>query len=123
MTTAEDLQTLAEATILKATRHAFYDADEQGAPTDAHKREMWDSAISAQADAWKAAGIEEAMLTGGASQGAKVSASSNKGASLTYDHSQADAATKKLLAGGLSPLAEAYLMKGDLLGNLPGVIR
>lgn len=123
MTTAEDLQTLAEATILKATRHAFYDADKQGAPKDAHQREMWDAAIAAQSEAWKAAGIAEAMLTGGANQAARVSASSNKGASLTYDHSQADAATQKLLAGSLSPLAEAYLMKGDLLGNLPGVVR
>lgn len=123
MTTAEDLQTLAEATILKATRHAFYDADEQGAPTDTHQREMWDSAITAQAEAWKAAGLEDAMLTGGANQAARVSATSNKGASLTYDHTQADKAAQALLAGGLSPLAEAYLMKGDLLGNLPGVIR
>ena len=85
MTTAEDLQTLAEATILKATRHAFYDADAQGLPKDAHQREMWDAAIAAQAEAWKAAGIEEAMLTGGANQAARVSASSNKGASLTYE--------------------------------------
>lgn len=122
MTTA-DLRTLAEGTILKATRHAFYDADNQGVPKDAHKREMWNAAITAQSEAWEAAGIAEAMLTGGANQAARVSATSNKGASLTYDHSQADAATQKLLAGGLSPLAEAYLMKGDLLGNLPGVVR
>lgn len=123
MTTAEDLRTLAEATILKATRYAFYDADDQGLPTDAYKHEMWIAAITAQTEAWAAAGINDAMLTGGANQAARVSSSSNKGASLTYDHSQADAATKKLLAGGLSPLAEAYLMKGDLLGNLPGVVR
>lgn len=123
MTTAEDLQTLAEGTILKATRYAFYDADAEGLPKDAFKREMWAAAITAQTEAWAAAGIAEAILTGGANQSARVSATSNKGASLTYDHSQADTATQKLLAGGLSPLAEAYLMKADLLGNLPGVVR
>ena len=123
MTTAEDLRTLAEATVLKATRFAFYNADEQGLPKDAHQREMWDAAITAQAEAWTAAGISDAMLTGGANQAARVSSTSHKGASLTYDYSQADKATKHLLAGGLSPLAEAYLMKGDLLGNLPGVVR
>lgn len=117
------VRALAHGVLLRASRTAFYDADDTGRPTDPDLLEVWEAALDAQVRAWEAAHLTEHIVTGGATLPAGVASTSNQGASLTFDASTASAAIRHLVAGGIAPEAEFLLEQVGLTGGLPGVWR
>lgn len=115
-------QAIARMVIRRATRHAIYPTTAEG-----HPREPWRTALEeatlAQLVAYESAGLLDQLATGGVGAEPTVTSTSNKGASLTFDHGRSEQAAGHLLGGGLAPEAEAILDEAGLLGGQPRVRR
>lgn len=120
--TISHLITHASRLIRHATRAAIYDVDPAGNPADPVEIDAFREAVCHQVEAWAIAGVTQEILTGGASSQPKVKATSDNGASITFDTSTGDAGVAFLLSGGLAPLAAAALEDAGLIGALPGVV-
>lgn len=115
----EKLLTHASRLVRKATRRAIYDTDPAGNPTDIDTIETFREATCLQVEAWVRAGVHQDVGTGGAQQPAQLTASSENGASLTFNHDSATEAKQHLLSGGLAPAVELLL---DTEGYLSGTV-
>lgn len=122
-TTLGRLVSHASRTIGKATRHATYDTDDDHLPRSETLRNVFREATVAQVRSWIEANLVEELFTGGATTEARVSSSGINGKSVSFDHSQSDAARAHLIGGGLGAEASLILDQVGLLGGLPGVYR
>ena len=113
---------IARNVVMKAIRHARYPVRKDGTPVEPYHTAIED-AVAAQVNAYEEAGLADRLTTGGATAEPRLKSTSNQGASLTFDTSQADDAIAFLLGGGLAPEAEAILSLAGLLGGKPGVWR
>ena len=104
-----------------ATRAAVYDVTPAGAPTEPETIEAFRDATCAQVQAWVEGEVWGALLSGGAATDPVVKATSDNGASITFDTGLGDAAKAHLLTGGLALGAELILADAGLIGGQPGV--
>jgi len=113
---------IARRVIRQATRHAVYQTTKDGHPREPYAT-AFEEAEEAQLRAYEEADLLDHITTGGTGAEPLVTSTSNKGASLTFDHGRAEEATTYFLNGGLAPEAEAILDEVGLLGGQPWVRR
>lgn len=113
------LITRASRLMRKYTKLAIYDTDELDMPTDPRVLAAFKDATSSQVLAWVQADVVDALTNEGATAQATVASSSNNGASITLDNSEASAARAYLIGGGLSSEAKLILEDAGLIGIMP----
>lgn len=98
------------AVLRKRTRACVYDTDSDGMPKDKRLRSAFHDAALTLCSIWVDANILEQILDSGASTPASVKATSDNGASVTFDDSEAASARRFLLNGGVPAAVDDCLL-------------
>lgn len=92
---------VASAIMRHETRYCVYNTDSEGLPVKSVFRACFRDAVLAQIELWLSAEVTTQILDGGVSIAPGVKSTSDNGASVTFDTSQADHARAYILSGGV----------------------